>query len=271
MRFSADSYFCIGAAHVTAGKPCQDYALSRSTDDSACAVVSDGCSTGGHTDIGSRIMALAACNSVTGGRTSRSADEDRESIVESARDLLHVFPTDMLATCILASVDHTGAYYRVHGDGVVAVGTAYGGIEMSHFEWADNTPFYPAYSEADRQRFIQVHGDEGRYRLRSETVFEPDSNSFLIPYTVREGMQGILRRFPPQYLLDIKFIAVFSDGVAQIENVGWKDAIRELLAFKSTTGEFVKRRAMAAIRKWKESGKGPIDDFSMAVIYIDHD
>jgi hypothetical protein len=39
--------------------PCQDYALSGVTRHLAYAVVADGCSSGGKTDIGARVLALA--------------------------------------------------------------------------------------------------------------------------------------------------------------------------------------------------------------------
>ena len=59
IKLHTDHYFHIGDTHLTAGKPCQDYAISSVDNNAAFAVVSDGCSTGGDTDIGSRIIALS--------------------------------------------------------------------------------------------------------------------------------------------------------------------------------------------------------------------
>src|SRR3989344_1803041 len=64
LRFSTDHYFHIGSAHYRNGKPCQDYALSGVYGPVACAVVSDGCSTGRHTDVGARVLTLSTLQAI---------------------------------------------------------------------------------------------------------------------------------------------------------------------------------------------------------------
>ena len=58
-QLQTDHYFHIGKAHLTGGKPCQDYAISQVYQDAAFALVCDGCSSGRHTDVGSRILGLS--------------------------------------------------------------------------------------------------------------------------------------------------------------------------------------------------------------------
>jgi serine/threonine protein phosphatase PrpC len=69
---------------------------------------------------------------------------------------------------------------------------------------------------------------------------------------------------------EIEFIALFSDGVTQVDGVDWEDAVVELLSYKGTAGEFVKRRMIRAIKDWQKIGKGPTDDIACAVIGIEH-
>ncbi len=60
MSLKTDHTFQIGLQHLQTGKPCQDFALSGTiADDLVYAIVSDGCSSGGMTDIGARLMVLA--------------------------------------------------------------------------------------------------------------------------------------------------------------------------------------------------------------------
>lgn len=147
---------------------------------------------------------------------------------------------------------------------------------MGRYEWDDNTPFYPMYDMADRSNFITRHGgDEEAIRFRAtqysrwDGVGDTAMDDLL--FTVREGMEGVTWRKAVEELEDIDCIALFSDGVTQIDGVEWQDAVMEFLAFKSTAGAFVKRRAMAALRRMREVGRGPVDDFSMAVIRVEHE
>ncbi len=64
MKFHTDHHFIIGHGHLADGKPCQDYTLSGLVGGGAYAVVSDGCSSAGQTDIGSRIIAITTGNAI---------------------------------------------------------------------------------------------------------------------------------------------------------------------------------------------------------------
>lgn len=52
----ADSTYVMGKGH----KVCQDYALSKVTENEGCIIVSDGCSGSPHTDMGSRLLSWSA-------------------------------------------------------------------------------------------------------------------------------------------------------------------------------------------------------------------
>lgn len=281
MRLHADSYFSIGSAHVTAGRPAQDYAMDQVDCDSAIAVVSDGCSTGGRTDVGARIVALATIQAAILSLTPDGITVGQMGAMMTARDALGLSNSDLLATCVYVTATRgSGAIFHLQGDGVLAVKHRSGRIWMTRYDWFDNTPFYPAYSESDLKRFVEVHGsDLHAHRVSGTTVIvDPGesplatSNHWGFTYALYLGIKGLTHEYPKYPdLADIEFLAVFSDGVTQIENVDWRDAVVELMSFKATGGEFVKRRAMAAIRKWREVGKGPVDDFSMAAIRVEHE
>lgn len=268
MKLAVDSYFCIGSAHVNAGSPCQDYAVSGADRDGVCAVVSDGCSTGGRTDVGSRVVALAtveACR-VAPGRNAVVANQGY--IITIARDNLGLQKNDLLATCLFARVCDEGSYLHLQGDGVTAIKKQDGSIVMTRFDWEDNTPFYPAYEpNGDIEAFFHAHGGKEEFRLNATTI---DSAGSVLNFSFLTG-EAVKGLDFPVNLPGVEFVAVFSDGVTQIDGVDWKDAVTELMSFKNVTGEFVKRRSMAALRKFKETGKGPVDDFSMAVIHVNHD
>lgn len=268
MRFAVDSYFSIGAAHVVAGSPCQDYAVSGADRDWVCAVVSDGCSTGGRTDVGSRIVGLATIEACRIAPSRLAITANQNYILAITRDGLGLRKNDLLATCLYVRVDGQGAYFHLQGDGVIATKRSDGSIAMTRFDWANNTPFYPAYTpNGDEEAFFAAHGGRESFGLIAECL-DQNGASEKLSFTATEGVNGI------SFWIDlnkVEFAAVFSDGVTQIDGVNWEDAVTELMNFKNVTGEFVKRRSMAALRKFKETGKGPVDDFSMAVIHVNHD
>lgn len=264
MRFHADSYFTIGAAHATAGRPCQDYADVH--NGVACrVVVSDGCSTGGRTDIGSRIVALSALRRIP---LSAAFDQVRPDLL-STKYHLGLNQEDLLATCLIVTATTQQGWFDVSGDGVTALRYLDGTISMTRFEWANNMPYYPAYyyDEAQGAEFIRRHGGFESACFTAET-FNEDGSTTTRSFTATQG-----ERLRSEFnLQEIEFAAVFSDGVTQIDGIDWKDAVRELLNFKNTAGEFGKRRMIRYLKDIKAAGsKGPVDDISFAVIHIDHD
>jgi len=158
-----DHYFQIGSMHLTSGKPCQDYAISGVQDNVALAIVSDGCSTGRHTDVGSRLLSLSTATAIREHWiTNRNACDKavprevslRQNIVLSGiKQALGLNINDMLATCLYVYVSPLGGFIHVQGDGVIALKYRDGNIMMSRFEWQNNTPYYPAYHSNGLESF----------------------------------------------------------------------------------------------------------------------
>ncbi|MDO8754959.1 MAG: hypothetical protein Q7J80_13765, partial [Anaerolineales bacterium] len=76
----------------------------------------------------------------------------------------------------------------------------------------------------------------------------------------------------PQDVLELlEFVAVFSDGATQVDELDWKDVVVQSMAFKTAEGEFAKRRMSRLIQDSQKTGRGPIDDISYAVTRIIHE
>ena len=70
------------------------------------------------------------------------------------------------------------------------------------------------------------------------------------------------RRFPCAGWETARVSAV-SNGVTQVDGMDWRDVVAELLSFKSTEGDFVKRRMNRFLKDCQKHGKGPIDDIAI--------
>lgn len=286
MKMNTDSFFAIGQKHVVAGKPCQDYAMSDEQDEGriAFAALSDGCSSGRNTDIGARLIVLATMQAIRGYWSETMMImpwmaewicKHRAHIIEKIDLGLSV--DDLLATSIYAFFNFTGGFVRglvsVQGDGVVAVKYRDGSVTMMRFDWPNNMPFYPAYDSWRLENFIQAHGGDLCAKVVTEEKWLMDkdgnfSNREDITYGMKDGIAGIKKSF--LITNEIEHIAIFSDGVTQIDNVDWKEAVRSFMSFKSTAGEFAKRRMIAGIKDSMKIGKGPFDDISYAVIHLNY-
>jgi len=283
MKFNVDHYFHIGHMHYAGGKPCQDHALSRSNGTYASVIVSDGCSTGGNTDVGSRVISCSTLQAISDhmGASPYSLETAAESIrfrqrqiVSGVRPILGLEHNDMFATCLYAYLSPFGGLLFVHGDGAIALKFRDGSICVGRYEWANNMPFYPAYEGKSLDAFINAQkNSEVPYALEMRT-FDSAGNCIESrdkKYSVSDGVRGMQTILSLEQLAEIDYVAVFTDGVSQVDGVEWFDAIRGYLAYKNTAGEFCKRRMMRAIKDSQATGKGPEDDIACGVIRIERE
>ncbi len=276
MRFSVDTYFHIGHEHLVQGLPCQDHALSGRIDGAIYAIVADGCSTGGLTDIGARFMSLSAAKAIAEHWTDthdaslpdapQEVSASQRSIFDDARHTFRLTQSDMLATCSYVYLGANGGFVHMHGDGVIALSYRDGSRVLHRFDWANNTPFYPAYADDYYASFISAHGGDPtalalmsqEWEVRSGVMQKMDERSF----SIEEGVVGITIPLSPKLINDLESVAVFTDGVERVDGTA-------LLAFKSTEGVFAKRRMMRFIQQAEKTGKGPLDDIAYAVVRIE--
>ena len=294
-RFLADHYFHIGRTHLNGGKPCQDYALSEVLEGAAFAIISDGCSTGGHTDVGARILTLSTAKALREHRITKRTTLGANLPLEIAirqqvilfgwRDALGLTTNDMLATCAYAYLSAEGGFVHLQGDGVIALKHRSGEIDLFRYDWLDNRPVYTAYAGDSYAGFIAAHGGDRMARkleYQHWHYFPEGKREYELWYsgghTLADGIGGItialeldkVYGHAPSAELDdeLEYVAVFTDGVTRFKDLEWKDAARQLLAFKTAKGEFAKRRAIRAIRDAEKSGNTPMDDVGMAVIRV---
>lgn len=289
-KLSADHHFSIGHEHVTGGKPCQDHALSMFDDTMACAVISDGCSTAGETDMGARVLTFGAVAAIRayharheenaflsdaneyGVITEVSAQQ--RIVLGTVRHALGLARNDMLATCGYAFATREGAVIHLDGDGVITTKFRDGSLSMNRFNWA-RAPFYPQYrEESGGAGYMREYEDLLTPALTEECwSFNLSTKDYVLDvtttHTVTDGMRGITKSLSKEELTDdIDSIAVFTDGVFRVDSTDWKDVVVDLMAFKTTEGVFAKRRMIRALKDFRAKGKGPMDDIAYAVIHV---
>lgn len=273
--FHTDAHFLIGYYHLSGGKPCQDYAIAGEDSDSAYAIVADGCSSGRRTDVGARIVALATEAAIHRQTpiTTDSIRNGQQAAMAGAIALNVVTERDMLATALTAYVHRDGGFIHLQGDGVVALQYRNGRIDLWRYDWNHNIPLYLAYALDDYVDFRAAHYYASDDALAVEYwIYTPEHGFEQQPkldYSVDQGIMGITTDISADTLAQLRTLAVFSDGACQIDGMDWKQTVLGLLAFKSTTGEFAKRRLNRFVKEAQKTGKGPMDDIAYAVIHIE--
>lgn len=272
----ADSMFVIGTDHIKAGLPCQDYAVTGSGKEQefTYAIVSDGCSSGRRTDMGSRITATSMERALLAFQGNQAAmwQDQRESMLAAMAALGCEFE-DLYATCIYAYYSPKERYVHVRGDGAVAWKFPDGSIEMVSFDWGslgqNNPPFYPAYGlvgpvlETFKEHYA-ADPAEALYSLRHQTADGEATLLGIDKYSLQEGIEGIRLPIPDEAVA----VAIFTDGIMRVPELAWHEVIQRLLAFKSPNGAFVRRRMMRFLDNLAKDGSRPADDLACAAIHL---
>jgi len=198
-------------------------------------------------------------------------------LLDEVEHSLALRPEDMFATLLVGVVQaHGDGYLRVYGDGIVAACYDNGVRVYSQVSWDDNMPFYPRYQGNLRDAFIVAHGgDLDRERVTQEVVRVSGEHVVRTKtrVTLREAMDGDeMSLRAPQLPGDApRMVALFSDGLAQIEGVSWEQAVDEALAFRSTKGAFLKRRMIRQFKQYERDGVIAHDDVAGAVLIRNKD
>jgi hypothetical protein len=195
--------------------------------------------------------------------------------LSGAQHALSLTGNDLLATCLYAYLSHEGGYTMVYGDGVIALKFRDGTVVMHRLDWADNTPYYPAYAANRLGDFIRTHGNDPSAHRLTHTTALLDASGVLsvgepVTYSVAEGVKGIKLEIDPEMLGSLHFVALFSDGVTQVENTDWTSVVADGVRYRGLAGEFAKRRMISLVKDSRGRGRGPLDDLSCAVIQVTH-
>ena len=254
----SDAYFVAGTAHPV----CQDYAFAGKLDGLPFGIVSDGCSSSPHTDIGSRLLTHAFVGEIPSFRVVQNEALIIRVITRASGAAAQLsLPVECLdATLLCCSVMPEDPLVMAVGDGVVACKYEDGIVVAWRIEYDKSAPEYPSY-RLDPKRQARFNNEFGPlkkiFRWSTSKGYTPTAST---------------SEFLPQYRFNLlnqpKVIAVMSDGVGTFDGMLWHDVVVALMDFKNTKGQFVQRRMKRFLKNCQKKGIAPYDDVSMAAIYL---
>lgn len=268
--FSEKYFITTDSMFTSAQKPqktCQDYSLCGS-DPFPFLIISDGCGSSDNTDVGSRIIShvtksLLFNSCLYSKEYSRLSEliirRSYESIIN-----MDIQPHCLDATLILAYIQEKICYVIMYGDGHIITTNKNGDLrthEKVSFE--GNAPYYLSYKlDSSRDEIYKEFAkDKHMKKIISNGILQP-------PESFNFSCFGIP-------LEDTKSIIITSDGIESFFNLrdGGKipddEIIKEIISFKNTKGEFIKRRIKRLLEDFSKQEIYNNDDISVAGFMIE--
>lgn len=249
--------------------------MSAATLEYAWAVVADGCSTGGRTDIGARMWSIAAERVLksTGLAALDSVDALAQALLIEAEPLLAGFEmADGLATLGLLAVDAKKAVAVVFGDGVIVQRTRDDRLRIWNISYSDNAPRYLQY---ERYPEVLSAWDETYRSATHKVVFSeydvreevPELISISTEFTVAQAVRGYRLCFE-NIQRDSLGLAVMSDGAVSFQGLTPVQGLLPLMQVPNMVGQVTQRRLAALSRMWaKAPERLPSDDLAVGAIW----
>lgn len=286
-----NSYFKIGSSHKT----CQDYAISGSIEPQYhYGILSDGCSNSLNSDVGSRLLALAAKKELLKYVTWNVEINLYNIIIEAEKNSQSIFSTSY-SSCLDATLGFILSFkdkilVELIGDGSIIIQYINDSIKIIDIAYENNSPVYlnylldnkthlyktqfgnwcPTVSTVSLERkeddpdWITLCNTKTWKRVSTSNFILEDDLKYEIPIFTKELNAN-----------DIKSVSIFSDGISSFMKNNLSllkiDVLAELLGFKVLKGDFLGRRMNCFFNRFcPQNGISHYDDFSMVSFVNDH-
>ena len=259
-----------GVRHVRMASPSQDYGLSGPS----WGLVSDGCSGGGHTDLGARVWAISLRRVLadSGPAILLKSDWLEKRVMAIAKPWLQqIGGDDGLATLVALGVQNDRLMGTISGDGAFLIQLRSGAMITVDVSCADNRPLYIDYKR-DPQLWKRFMEHQEGVTLRFHRYEEDGS------------LVGMVQRdqaTPPHAFLsfdlldtldipmeDVRLAIACTDGIFSRPNVSIGQTLASIVDIKGFNGQFAKRRLGALGAQWAKQSTLPQDDFSIAALHF---
>jgi hypothetical protein len=283
-----DSYYEIGSSHLY----CQDYATHGSFpnyqgEEIFYAVIADGCSSAMDSDIGARVLALAAVSVVKNifGTSLppyypyyKSMGKQILSVARITQKLLDISSECLYSTLLIAVCGPRFKFAAIYGDGFIVLEKE-NHFEILNMDFPSNAPYYLAYRDnpVEQSSYKKEFGGKGNfitsYWMKGAT--EPDEDT--------KFSRNVSCDFDCLWeggeLDKIKSISLFTDGIGTFrldkgmcrDDIETEKVISDILSFKGVRGEFLQRQMIWYKKVNLKEGIHHYDDLGCATIIMEEE
>lgn len=257
---NVDGIFLKGRSHHI----CEDYML-YGTEPFPYIIISDGCSSSKNTDVGARILAHTTRRNI---KTAFDYSYKEFGMLVAALSKasiqsLGLSTTAMDATLIMVAYINGMYNVRLYGDGSIFYDSRY-----LTLDYTGNAPYYLSYW-VDRERanaFLDKFGSYVTLIENSEGFTQKNTIDIDETFFVFSKFLADVKSDRPNHPL-----LIASDGIEQISTLNKQTMDAKTMAkaftnFKTTKGEFVKRRVLREMKNQEKQGYYSMDDLSVGCI-----
>jgi len=263
-----DTFMTIGKNH----KVCEDYILSG-MNPIPYIIISDGCSSSKGTDMGARLLCFLSQQYIRFRASSTNhfePDHDEMGlwIIHNAELVGKQLglPKNALDATLIIGYQYTEDIIKVHfyGDGcVIHFRPNYGSIEI--IEYSKNAPYYLSYKIDDERH--NLYHSMNQQRIIKTYLIEPEYVEICNPYDNNKSVFNFGLSEIDSGLL------IASDGLASFIKdeegvIPFPSFVKNFFAFKTTKGEFLKRRANKELITLAKDGIYNYDDLSIGAFLL---
>lgn len=262
---NTDIFLDKGTSHFI----CEDYALHGKD----YIIISDGCSSSKHTDVGARILSHHAESQIEiiklifNNKIDININEVerifRNRVITKTlktSNSMEIEKNFLDATLLIAFELNENILIFAYGDGIIKYKFKFenfiNSIEIDY----NNEPYYLSYdiNYSDGKLVYKNNFNKNFYTINSTY------NNILVSYLIEIGKPYVFNF--QKNLLD--FIVLSTDGMNTFQNKSnqinpWNDT----LDFKNFTGEFLKRRMFRILKEYKKQDIDHYDDLGLGIIY----
>lgn len=263
---NTDTFLEIGSQH----KICEDYivadesVIDETEEHVPFIVLSDGCSTSKDTEMGSRILCHLAKQYLK-FRTNYPIEYEKMGlwVIHNAELIVRQMglkPQCLNATLVVAYQYNNAIYTYFYGDGCLITKHKDTGIVIHIIEYDQNAPYYLAYqiNSNDHKAYDKLNIEKTTKTIYEDGTTEVDIKAYDAPSIM-------------QTLSDAELVIIASDGLQsfikkdgpKIQRYDVSDIIQPCIDFKTTAGEFLKRRMNKQMKAYADQGINHFDDLSL--------
>ena len=258
---NADSFLKTGKAHAM----CQDYIISNKN----YVILSDGCSGAENAEIGAMVLCLSAQNLFRMYLGQMDFKKAGELIIHNAEMAIRVLKgpkTCLDATLLLAVIFNETIYISIYGDGIVIWKDRNKHINYINVTFENERPLYLSHM-LDPTR-LNIYKTKKIQKTITSGKIVPDEVNLCSPITIvnmdSTTEYGLHLTFPVNM---VEGIFISSDGLDSFKSRNGKfipieSILKDILNFKTNSGEFIKRRMKRFIKEREAEGIFHTDDIS---------
>lgn len=279
----SDGAFLTGQRHFLQALPGQDYALAGQSQGLAWGVVSDGCSSSGHTDVGARLWAHAGAAVLQRHGLGIVPEVSRfaQLALQEASPLLERFAyDDGFATLGLVASDGRRAGAALFGDGVLMALQRDGTLVFWGLSYAQSLPRYLNYERQARalSMWEKAVGPDCLRVVRNEYRLDSgarDADGSTMPELLNVRQVSVDGTRVPGFtvmfddLSNLQALFVCTDGATSSPGANSNANLLALAGLEPGDEGFLKRHLSGMQRRWQQNpALAPEDDMGVAAVWV---